>query len=185
VSFWPLSAGSSLWGKRKPWFLKATPISLSLGTPLWQKLHLLPVCLAKLGVASAFGAGTISANAIGAATRAPASAMDLSLRRPLLAVRRPNTILPRDRRQLSLASAAAPIRDSPTLTVRGEERGGAAFAKRRVRKLGGVVPRGALGKRPFLADSLLKRSDEAISNFLDNFATFLTILDGTAQRIVF
>ena len=75
-----LLEGSLLSGKTKPLFLKAKPVSLSLGTPLWQKLQFRPVCLAKLGVASAFGAGKMNAKAIGAATKAPANAMDLSLR---------------------------------------------------------------------------------------------------------
>ena len=45
----------SLSGKIKPLFLKAKPVSFSRGGPLWQKLQFRPVCLANLGVASAFG----------------------------------------------------------------------------------------------------------------------------------
>jgi hypothetical protein len=75
-----LLAGLLPSGNRKPLFLKAKPVSLSLGTPLWQKLQLRPVCLAKRGVASAFGAGNINAKLMGAATKAPPSAMDLNPR---------------------------------------------------------------------------------------------------------
>jgi hypothetical protein len=79
VPFWSLLEGLSPSGKWKPLFLKAWPDSLSLGTPVWQKLQLRPVCLAKSGVASAFGAGTVNAKAMGAATRAPTRATDLNL----------------------------------------------------------------------------------------------------------
>jgi hypothetical protein len=47
VSSWSLSEGLLLSGKAKPLFLKARPVSLSLGTSLWQKLQVFPVCLAK------------------------------------------------------------------------------------------------------------------------------------------
>jgi hypothetical protein len=80
-----LFGGVALSGKAKPLFLKAKPVSLSLGTPLWQKLQGRPVCLAKLGVASAFGVGKINAKAIAAANTALPSAMDLNLREPLAA----------------------------------------------------------------------------------------------------
>jgi hypothetical protein len=92
VSLRSFSAGLSLFGKRKPLFLKAKPVSLSLGTPLWQKLQFLPVCLAKLGVASAFDMASINATAMGAATKALACAMVLNLRRPGLADERPCTL---------------------------------------------------------------------------------------------
>ena len=74
-------AGALLSGKMKPLFLKAKPVSLSRGAPLWQKLQFRRVCLAKLGVAPAFGVGKISAEAMSATTRAPADAMGLSLRK--------------------------------------------------------------------------------------------------------
>jgi hypothetical protein len=92
VSLRPFSAGLSLFGKRNPLFLKAKPVSLSLGAPLWQKLQFRPVCLAKLGVASAFGVANINAAAMGAATKALARAMDLNLRRLGLADEHPCTI---------------------------------------------------------------------------------------------
>lgn len=46
-------------------------MSFSLGGPLWLKLQLLPVSLANLGLASAFGMKKINAKAMSAATKAP------------------------------------------------------------------------------------------------------------------
>jgi hypothetical protein len=84
----------SLSGKVKPLFLKAMPVSFSLGTPLWQKLHGRPICLAKLGLASALGMRSINAKAKGVAAKALRSAMDFSLRRASLAEQRASTIFP-------------------------------------------------------------------------------------------
>jgi hypothetical protein len=95
MSLWSALGGSLLSGKRKPLFLKARPVSLSLGTPVWQKLQLRPVCLAKLGVASAFGVGNINAKAMGAAAKAPPSAKDLNRGRSSLAERCASTFFPR------------------------------------------------------------------------------------------
>ena len=102
------SAGLLLFGKRNPLFLNATPVSLSLGTPRWQKLQFRPVCLAKLGVASAFGVASINAATMGAATKALARAIDLSLRRPGLADERPCTLSSPGLEQPRLTLVAAP-----------------------------------------------------------------------------
>jgi hypothetical protein len=77
-----LSGALLLSGKTKPLFLKAKPVSFSLGTPAWQKLQFRPVCLAKIGVASAFSVANINAKAMGAATKAPPIGIDVNLRRP-------------------------------------------------------------------------------------------------------
>jgi hypothetical protein len=80
---WSLSGASSLSGNRKPLFLKAMPVSFSLGAPLWQTLQLRPVCLAKLGVASAFSVEDINAKLRSVAAKAAPSAMDLRVRKRL------------------------------------------------------------------------------------------------------